>query len=149
MGVTRTIRVHGCIDQAQLTPIINYFGCIERRYIMKVAEQISLLMSGKVTYDQLKELKAEELAEKNEPPQENETETEETETETKETETETKETETEKPVKNKELEDALAQVEALTKQVEELQKKNTQKDIEGKAGGEAFDMSEFVKQFKG
>lgn len=135
MGVTRTIRVHGCIDQAQLTPIINYYGRIERRYIMKVAEQISLLMSGKVTYDQLKELKAEELAEKNEPPQENETETE--------------ETETEKPVKNKELEDALAQVEALTKQVEELQKKNTQKDIEGKAGGEAFDMSEFVKQFKG
>lgn len=148
MGVTRTIRVHGCIDQAQLTPIINYYGYIERRYIMKVSEQISLLMSGKVTYEQLKELKEEELTEKNEPPQENETETEETETETKETETETKETETEKPVKNKELEDALAQVEALTKQVEELQKKNTQKDIESKAGGETFNMSEFVKNFK-
>ncbi len=116
---------------------------------MKVAEQISLLMSGKVTYDQLKELKAEELAEKNEPPKEKETETKETETETKETETETKETETEKPVKNKELEDALAQVKALTKQVEELQKKNTQRDIEGKTGGEAFDMSEFVKNFRG
>ena len=109
---------------------------------MKVAEQISLLMSGKVTYDQLKELKAEELAEANEPPQEKET-------ETKETETETKETETKKPVNDKALQDALAQVEALTKQVEELQKKNTQRDIENKAGGEAFDMSEFVKNFRG
>lgn len=102
---------------------------------MKVAEQISLLMSGKVTYDQLKELKAEELAEKNEPPQEP--------TEPSEPQ------EPQEPVNNKELQDALAQVEALTKQVEELQKKNTQKDIEGKAGGEAFDMSEFVKNFKG
>ena len=109
---------------------------------MKVAEQISLLMSGKVTYDQLKELKAEELAEANEPPQEKET-------ETKETETETKETETKEPVNDKALQDALAQVEALTKQVEELQKKNTQRDIENKAGGEAFDMSEFVKNFRG
>ena len=43
----------------------------------------------------------------------------------------------------------MAQVEALTKQVEELQKKNTQRDIENKAGGEAFDMSEFVKNFRG
>ena len=110
---------------------------------MKVSEQIALLTSGKVTWEQLKELKAEELVEKNEPPQEKET-------ETKETETETKETETKKnPVNDKALQDALSQVEALTKQVEELQKKNTQKDIEGKAGGEAFDMSEFVKNFKG
>ena len=116
---------------------------------MKVSEQIALLMSGKVTYDQLKELKAEELAEANEPPQEKETETKETETETKETETETKETETKEPVNDKALQDALAQVEALTKQVEELQKKNTQRDIEGKAGGEPFDMSEFVKNFRG
>ena len=102
---------------------------------MKVAEQISLLMSGKVTYDQLKELKAEEQAEANEPPQEP--------TEPSEPQ------EPQEPVNNKELQDALAQVEALTKQVEELQKKNTQRDIENKAGGEAFDMSEFVKNFRG
>ena len=114
---------------------------------MKVAEQISLLMSGKVTYDQLKELKAEELAEKNDPPQEP---AEPSEPQEPQEPTEPGEPqEPQEPVKNKELEDALAQVEALTKQVEELQKKNTQKDIEGKAGGEAFDMSEFVKQFKG
>ena len=110
---------------------------------MKVSEQIALLTSGKVTWEQLKELKAEELAEKNEPPQEKETETKETETETKETET------NENPVNDKALQDALAQVEALTKQVEEFQKKNTQRDIENKAGGEAFDMSEFVKNFRG
>lgn len=102
---------------------------------MKVSEQIALLMSGKVTYDQLKELKEEELTEKNEPSQEP--------TESSEQQ------EAQEPVNDKELNDALAQVEALTKQVEELQKKNTQKDIENKAGGKAFDMSEFVKNFRG
>ena len=102
---------------------------------MKVSEQIALLTSGKVTWEQLKELKAEELAEKNEPPQEP--------TEPSEPQ------EPQEPVNDKALQDALAQVEALTKQVEELQKKNTQRDIENKAGGEAFDMSEFVKNFRG
>ena len=114
---------------------------------MKVSEQIALLTSGKVTWEQLKELKAEELAEKNEPPQDPK---EPKEPKEPQEPTEPQEPQEPKdPVKNKELKDALAQVEALTKQVEELQKKNTQKDIEGKAGGEAFDMSEFVKQFRG
>ena len=111
---------------------------------MKVAEQISLLMSGKVTYDQLKELKAEELAEKNEPPQEP-TEP----SEPQEPKEPSEPQEPKEPANDKALQDALAQVEALTKQVEELQKANTQKNIEGNAGGEAFDMSEFVKQFRG
>lgn len=111
---------------------------------MKVAEQISLLMSGKVTYDQLKELKAEEQAEANEPPQEP--------TEPNEPQEPTEPSdpqEPQEPVNDKALQDALAQVEALTKQVEELQKQNTQRDVEGKAGGEPFDMSEFVKNFRG
>lgn len=100
---------------------------------MKVSEQISLLLSGKVTYDQLKELKEEEKAERENPEEKPE------------------ENPEDKPEDKPEekLKKALEQVEALTKQVEDLQKKNTQKDIEDKAGGDAFDMSEFVKNFKG
>ena len=104
---------------------------------MKVSEQISLLLSGKVTYDQLKELKEEEKAER-ENPEEN---PEEKPEENPEDKPEDKPEEKSKK--------ALEQVEVLTKQVEDLQKKNTQKDIEDKAGGDTFDMSEFVKNFKG
>lgn len=104
---------------------------------MKVSEQISLLLSGKVTYDQLKELKEEEKAERENPeekPEENPEENPEDKPEDKPEE---------------KLKKALEQVEVLTKQVEDLQKKNTQKDIEDKTGNDKFDMIEFVKNFKG
>ena len=112
---------------------------------MKVSEQISLLLSGKVTYDQLKELKEEEKAEKEKPEDKPEDKPEE------KPEDKTEDNPEDKPEDEPEekLKKALEQVEALTKQVEDLQKKNTQKDIEDKTGNDKFDMTEFVKNFRG
>ena len=112
---------------------------------MKVSEQISLLLSGKVTYDQLKELKEEEKAERENPEENPEDKPEEKPEDKPEEKPEDKPEE--KP--EEKLKKALEQVEALTKQIEDLQKKNTQKDIEDKAGNDKFDMVEFVKNFRG
>lgn len=115
---------------------------------MKVSEQISLLLSGKVTYDQLKELKEEEKAEKENPEDKPEDNPEENPEDKPEEKPEDKPEEKPKEKPEEELKKALEQVEALTKQVEDLQKKNTQKDIEDKTGNDKFDMIEFVKNFR-
>ena len=116
---------------------------------MKVSEQISLLLSGKVTYDQLKELKEEEKAEKGNPDEKPEDKPEEKPEDKPEEKPEEKPEDKPEEKPEDKLKKALEMVDSLTKQVEDLQKKNTQKDIEDKSNKDKFDMAEFVKNFRG